>query len=190
MSDSPLIEDGWADVSVGIKYNLLRDVEMQRLVSAGATFELPVGSTRSLQGNGDGEFHAFITGGTQLGADYHLISAAGIRMPTDTSAENQLLYWSNHIDRRLFWDDVYVLAEANWYHYLESGTALPVPLEGGDLFNLGAVDVAGNNLVTGAFGFKYAPQHLMELGVAWELPLTEREGLLDNRLTVDCILRY
>ncbi|MCA9187125.1 MAG: hypothetical protein R3E01_09535 [Pirellulaceae bacterium] len=64
------------------------------------------------------------------------------------------------------------------------------PIEGGDLFNLGTVGVAGNDIVTGAFGMKYKPGNHMELGVAWELPLTERRDVLDNRLTVDMILRY
>ena len=49
---------------------------------------------------------------------------------------------------------------------------------------------AGNDIVTGAVGVKCKPHCCMELGIVWEAPLTDREDVLDNRLTVDCILRY
>lgn len=189
-SESPLLNDGWADVNAGLKYNLYRDVERQQLLSAGLTFEMPTGSTRTLQGNGDGMFHLFLTGGAQVGDDAHIVSAAGFWLPTDTAAENQVWYWSNHIDRKFIWDDFYVLGEMNWYHWMKSGSAFPLAVEGGDLFNLGSVNVAGNDIVTGAMGIKYAPQHRMELGLCYEVPLTERRGVIDNRLTFDAIIRY
>lgn len=63
-------------------------------------------------------------------------------------------------------------------------------IQGGDFFNFGSTGVAGSNIVTGAFGLKWKPSLLQELGVAWELPLTETRGVFDNRLTVDYILRY
>ena len=43
---------------------------------------------------------------------------------------------------------------------------------------------------TGAFGLKCKPSDRVELGVAWENPLTDRRDVLENRLTVDVILRY
>ncbi|MCA9247594.1 MAG: hypothetical protein KDA42_10775 [Planctomycetales bacterium] len=190
MSDNPFIEDGWADIAVGLKYNLYADPHSQTLLSAGVSYELPVGSTRSLQGNGDGEFHLYVTGGKQLGCDWHWISGAGLRVPADSGDESQVFYWSNHLDRRLT-DRTYFLAELNWYHWVNEGeqTAL-AGVEGGDLFNLGSTDVAGNDIVTGAFGLKFKPRCNQELGVAWEVPLTDRRDLLDNRLTVDWIIRY
>lgn len=187
-TDSPLFDDGWADVSAGLKYNLFRDPCSQTILSAGVTYELPVGSTRALQGNGDGEFHAFLTGMTEV-AGFHVMSAAGVRLPSDDEAENRVFHWSNHVDRELF-GGVYALAEVNWYHWLSSGSGFGLPVEGGDLFNLGSPGITGNNIVTGAFGAKYKPHGNFEFGVAWEIPLTERRGLLDNRLTADCIFRY
>lgn len=58
------------------------------------------------------------------------------------------------------------------------------------MFNFGSTGVAGNDIATGAFGAKYKPNRHVETGVAWELPLTERRDILDNRLTVDAIVRY
>jgi hypothetical protein len=191
MSTNPLIDDGWADVAVGLKYNLFADYERQRLVSAGLTYELPVGSTQTQQGNGDGLFNLFLTAGTQLGNNNHWVSAAGLLLPADRAEESSLAFWSNHFDHRIGCSNLYILAEINWYHYMGSGRTFTLaPIEGGDLFNLGTVGVAGNDIVTGAFGLKYRPSHRVELGIAWENPITERRDVLDNRLTVDCILRY
>lgn len=190
VSHSPLLDDGWADVAPGLKYNLYKDSYRQRLLSAGLLYEMPVGTPRALQGNGDGEFNLFLTGGTQLGRYGHWISAAGFRLPVDPDAENQVFYWSNHLDRQIFSERLYVLTELNWYHWLDSGTAFGLPVEGVDLFNLGSVDVAGNDIVTAAWGFKYKPSRHQEIGIAYEIPLTEREGLLAQRLTLDWIFRY
>jgi hypothetical protein len=84
----------------------------------------------------------------------------------------------------------YALMEYNWYHYLESGGNGIPGVEGGDLFNFGSTDVAGNDIVTGAFGAKFKPDCHTEIGVAWELPLTERRDVLESRLTFDYIYRY
>lgn len=189
-TNSPLLNDGWADVAIGLKYNLYKDPDTQTILSGGVTYELPIGSTRTFQGNGDGEFNLFLSGGKQLGCYSHWISTGGIRLPTNTTEENQVAYWSNHFDRRLANYPIYGFVEFNYFHWMKSGTAFPLAVEGGDLFNLGAVNVAGNSIVTGAFGSKVKPTDYSELGVAWEVPLTERRGVLDNRLTLDYIIRY
>ncbi len=189
VSDNPLVRDGWADVSLGLKYNLIRDCATETLLSTGFAYELPAGTPRTLQGNGDGEFHLYLTGGTEICCDWHWLSAFGLRLPVDDDAEESSLYWSNHIDYHLG-HGIYTLAEFNWFHWTESGANGIPGVSGGDLFNFGSTGVAGNDIVTGAFGLKYKPSRLTEIGVAWENPLTERRDVLENRLTVDLILRY
>ena len=188
-SSNPVVEDGWADVSIGLKYNLFADCCRQRLLSAGVSYELPVGSTRALQGNGDGEFHLYLTGGTQLGCNWHWLSASGFRLPSDTTQESQVWYWSNHVDRK-FGDWLYGFVEVNWYHWMKAGQGPIVGFEGLDLFNFGAQGVAGNDIVTGAVGVKLKPGAWNEIGVAWETPLTDRRDITANRFTFDYILRY
>lgn len=189
VSSNPLIRDGWVDVALGLKYNLLRNVCDQRLLSAGFTYEMPVGSRRTLQGNGDGEWHLFLIGGTEF-LDYgHWISGSGFRLPSDPGDESSMWYWSNHFDYQVL-DGWYALTEFNWYNWIGAGAGGIPGVEGGDLFNFGSSGVAGNDIVTGAFGGKYKPNGHVEIGVAWELPLTERRDVLENRLTVDLILRY
>lgn len=189
-SSNDLIDDGWADVAAGLKYNLMADPQAQRILSTGFHYEMPVGTPRTLQGNGDGEFHIYMNGGMEI-LDYgHWISASGFRLPSDPDAESSMWYWSNHFDYevRQGW---YLLTELNWFNWIGAGTNTVVPgVEGGDLFNLGSVGVAGNDIVTNAVGLKYKPNRHNELGVAFEYPLTERKDVLDNRLTVDWILRY
>lgn len=182
--------DGWADVALGLKYNVWRDPASQTLLSVGTTFELDTGTKRVFQGYGDGEFHVFASGGAEIMPRTHWVSGTGFRLPTDTSARSQMWYWSNHWDYQ-FIDALYGVVELNWFHWMKSGDRLPgVNFEGGDLFNLGSGDVAGNDIVTMGIGSRLKPSQNTELGVAYEFPLTERKDLLESRIYVDLILRY
>lgn len=192
-SSNPLIDDGWADVAAGLKYNLIRDVCNGRLLSAGLIYELPAGSTRSLQGNGDGEFILFLSGGMRLGSERaHLLATTGLRTPADKAAESSSFYLSTHFDYRVT-KRGYFLTELNWYNWYQGGN-VGVPgaptVEGADFFNFGAPDVAGNHLVTWAFGTKFKPAENQEFGVAYEIPLSSRNDIFDARLTVDYIYRF
>lgn len=188
-SSSPLIDSGWADIGAGLKYSLYRDANRGQLLSAGARFETTAGRRSSLQGNGDGVFDFFLSGGSRLGDRSHYLSTSGIVPAVDSQAENQMFYWSNHVDRR-FGNMFYALSELNWYNYIKDGSAFPAAIEGGDLFNLGSPGVKGNNIVTNAWGIKLKPNRNIESGVAFEFPMTQRRGVLDNRLTADLIFRF
>jgi len=79
----------------------------------------------------------------------------------------------------------------NWFHWMRSGKALPgVNFEGGDLFNLGSGDVAGNDIVTAAIGGRVQLTDHAIFGAGWEYPLTNRRDLLHDRLYADFTLRY
>lgn len=190
VSQNALVDDGWADLNIGLKANLFRSEESQQLLSAGVTYELPSGSHRSLQGRGDGQFHVFFTYGAEVFSNCHYITGTGFRLPSDGGANSQSWYWSHHLDYQLGDSGLYLFTEANWYHWIKSGNDFPLPVEGLDLFNLGSKGVAGNNIVTGAFGVKYKPSAGMELGVAYELPYTERRDIIQDRITIDLIFRY
>lgn len=182
-------EDGFADVAAGLKYNLLRDPASQTIVSAGLIYEIDVGTHDVFQGRGDGEFHLFATAGKAITPKAHWLTASGFRLPTDTTARSQMWYWSNHVDYE-FRDNWYALLECNWFHWMQSGEALPVNFEGGDLINLGATDVAGNDVVTMAVGGKKKFGSYHELGAGYEFPVTNRKDFLQSRLYIDLILRY
>lgn len=136
VSQSPILDDGWADVAAGLKFNLLADPDLQFLLSSGFTFEIPLGQRRALQGNGDGEFNIFVNAGAEVIENVHWVSAAGVRLPTNRSAENQVAYWSNHFDLQLGDSGLYVFNEWNWFHWMHDGKAFPLPLGGLDIINL------------------------------------------------------
>jgi hypothetical protein len=194
-SDAGLIRDGWVDTSIGLKYNVMRDPCSRQLLTTVVTYELPSGDTEALQGNGDGVFNLSASYGAALGACCHWISGSGFVLPTNTTDESQIWWWSNHFDRRIYENgclSIYALGEVNWYHWMNDGEDGPLPgIEGNDIINLGSPGVAGNDIVTGAFGTKVKPYgNAMEIGVAWETHMTQRRDLLEDRLSIDWILRF
>ena len=189
-SENGLMSNGFADVNAGLKYNLYKNYCSQTLLSTGFTYGIPLGSHQALQGKGNGEFNFFVSGGQQIGDNWHLLSTFGARIPANTSSYTESTYFSNHLDRKLGNSGFYAFTEANWYHWLSNGNQFGAPVEGLDLFNLGSVGVKGNDIVTGAYGVKYKPNGNVEIGVAYEIPYTERKDIIQNRLTVDLILRY
>lgn len=189
VSENPLIDDGWADIAAGLKYNLFSDPYAQQLLSAGIVYEAPSGTHDALQGNGDGAFDFFLTGGAQICCRGHWLAAGGLVQPVNTGDESTWSYLSNHFDYYMG-NGFYALMEYNWYHYLKSGDGGIPGVEGGDLFNFGSTGVAGNDIVTCAFGTKFKPDRCTEIGLAWEVPLTERRDVMENRLTFDVIRRF
>lgn len=179
---------GSADISAGLKYNLIRNPETQTIVSAGFSHAFPTGAQRAFQGNGNGEWNLFLTGGREFFGCAHWVSGTGIRLPNNDVLSTSS-YWSNSIDVQLT-RRLYGLFQLNWFHWYESGTALPVGFEGNDLFNLGSTNVAGNDIVTSSFGGRYKFGRYHEAGIAYEFPLTQRQDLLQSRLYLDLILRY
>src|SRR5262249_46783738 len=95
---------------------------------------------------------------------------------------------------------IYPLMELNWFSYTKAGTNVYVigdnvvvpklGFEGADLINFGARGVAGHNFVSLAFGMRYKFCEAIQLGGAFEFPITGRRDLMDYRLTFDAIFRY
>lgn len=186
-----LFNDGWADITAGLKYNLVRDTCRGHLLSAGFTYEMPVGSQRTLQDIGDGEFHFFVTGGKRLFDGLgHYLGAFGYRLPVDDTVQTTSVHWSNHVDVKLT-DQLYVFTNLVWWHWTESAdTGLPLGVAGQDVLNLSSTNVANNDLVTQSIGVKVKPSGNAELGVNYEFPLTDFEDIVASRLQVELILRY
>ncbi len=188
-SSNSVVDDGWIDVNAGLKYNLYVNPCRRTLLSGGVTYELPVGSSRALQGNGDGMFNIFLTGTTQCWG-WNVVATRGFLLPTNHHDESTLYFSSTHLDHRIASSNFFFVMEGSWFNYLASGDGPIAGFEGGDLFNFGARGVTGNNIVTGAFGLKYKPGPASEFGIAWEKPLSGRRDVLDNRLLLDWIVRY
>ena len=183
--------DGWLNVAAGLRYLLVRDVENQFLVSASTMYELQSGEASVFQSHGSGLLTLFGTVGKEFAEKYHFIGNVGHVFPVDRTQNSGFFYSSLHLDRAMF-DWLYALVEFNWFHYTSGGNrGLPSLLgEGDGLLNLGTSGVTGNDLVTIAVGGKVMLSENLEVGIAWETPLSNRKDLIDNRILSEMILRY
>lgn len=191
VSGNPLIDDGWASVALGLKYNVLRDAYNGRLASVGFTYDIPMGSAGTFQSLGGGQFYLFGTAGQRfLDGDAHYLTSFGYRFPTDSSVQSSSFNWSHQVDLRLT-RTVYALTGLSWWHWNSSASGgIPLGVAGQDLFNLPANNVTGNNLLTQNVGMKYKPSANTEMGIAYEFPLTRYRDVIKDRVQLDLIFRY
>lgn len=183
--------DGWLNLAAGLKYTVIRDVDNQFLAAVGFMFEPQTGESAVFQNFGDGLFTFFGSAAKEFGCVNHAILNLGYQVPVDGAENSSFIYTQIHLDRQIGgW--FYPLIELNWYHWVAGGNhGLPPALgEGDGLLNLGTSGVAGNDLVTLAVGAKAKLNCHAEIGAAWEFPVSNRNDLIDNRLTCDFILRY
>lgn len=184
-------QTGFLNIAAGFKYALVRDVENQFLVTAGFMFEPQTGESKVFQGQGTGVWTVFLSSGKEFAENYHILGNVGYEFPSDPNQNSSFFYTQLHLDRRVAgW--LYPLVELNWLHYTQGGDhGLPAALgEGDGLLNLGTSGVAGNDLVTLAAGFKAHLGLHADAGVAYEIPISNREDLLSSRLLFELILRY
>lgn len=180
---------GFLSAPVGFKYNFIRDVERQLLISAGITYFIN-GSAGAASNFGDGDFHLFLSGGAEILDDGHWLSASGFRLPSAPFLGTQMWYWSNQWDYEVV-NHWYGLVGINWFHWMRSGgVGIPAPVTGLDLINLPIGGIAGKDVVTTVIGAKWKPGAHCELGSGFEFPLTNRTDILHNRLYADVIFRY
>jgi hypothetical protein len=180
---------GFLSAPVGAKFNFIRDVDNQFLVSGGMTYFIP-GSPGAFSSFGNGDFHIFLTAGKQIFDRGHWLSGTGFRLPEDRNWGTQLWYWSNQWDYELP-GHIYPLIGLNWFHWMDSaGINSGIPVTGLDLINLPTNGVAGSNLVTNVIGARWKPSGHVEMGFGWEYPLTQNGDIMKNRVYTDLILRY
>lgn len=181
-------ENGLANMAFGLKYAVLSEAESSSLLTAGARYEVPTGNLGTaginLQGDGDGLIDLFVTGTTAIG-DLGLQASFGSQLAIDGDHDTSFLHYSVHADYGVT-DCVFPLLELNGYTPVDEGSRTAVNFEGFDLVNLGATD--SGTIVTIAPGIRVRLHENVDLGAAFEVPLTDREDLMDYRLTTDFVL--
>lgn len=188
-STSPLLQDGWADLGLGLKFNLIRDAAGQKLVSAGATFEAASGSSQAQQGLGSGNLNLFLSSARRFGGCWNHMASSGIRIPMNGDTGSASTWVSQHLSRPVT-ERLFVLTELNWFRYISSGTGGIPGIEALDFANLGSTDVTGNNIVTLAAGGKIRTARRSEIGAAYEVPISGRRDIFGNRVTAHWAIRY
>lgn len=182
-------QSGFLNIGAGLKYTFVRDVENQFLAAVGIMYEIPSGEDAVFQGNGPGLWTGYVTVGKEFGDNYHVIVNAGYQIG-NSRYNSDMAYAQLHLDKQICgW--LYPLVELNWFGYTSGGNVLPRALgEGDGLVNFGTMNVSGLNIVTGAVGLKAMLSRNVEVGVAYETPLTSRDNLFNHRVIAELILRY
>lgn len=190
-------ESGFGNLAAGAKYAFYLDPASRTAVSGTATLELPTGDSDVFQGEGDGAIN-LILNGLQLVNDWQFAGAAGFQVPF-SDEQSTTSFLSAHASYDLCQYFI-PLVELNWFYVVDSGNgtgnfpsqaggAVPnlVRSEGGDYFNLGGVNSSDNrDLVTAAIGFRSRLTDTVDVGAAYEIPLTEEEdSLMKERVTLD-----
>lgn len=181
---------GFANLAAGVKGVLISDEAKGYLLSGIATIELPTGEAEVYQGSGDGSCDLALAN-LLINGDWQFGSNVGVKLPFDTDASSTQSFVNLQLSRTITpWFSPTL--ELHWFHVLSegdgssSGLASVVGFEGGDLLNWGAKHGGDNgDIVTAALGFHSQLNHATDLGLAYEIPLTESEdNLMDHRITL------
>jgi hypothetical protein len=184
---------GFADLAAGLKYALVDNEEQQLIVTPGVTFGIPTGDDEVGQGDGDGEFDVFVS--AAKGWDkWHLTGNAGVRLPIDDDAQTMQLHYSLQVD--YYACDYFIpFVVLNGYTVLSDGNdkllgVVNLNTEMYDLINFGSTEAKNNTMLTVGGGFRSRLCKCFDLGAAYEVGVSDPEGIFDSRVTVDFIWRF
>lgn len=185
--DAGSSESGVADLAAGVKYAVVDDLAKGNLVTVGMVYEFASGDEDVFQGNGDGVLRPFVAVGFDRDK-FNTLLLMGYNYCLDDDEESTSFDYHAHLSYEA-WKSVTPLLEVNGITWTDGGNALAADFEGGDLINLGATDPDGT-VVTGALGARWAACENISVGLAYELPLTSREDLIDSRGTLDLVWSF
>lgn len=194
---------GINDLGLGFKYLLVDMPEAGFALSPSMRFQIPVGDRDVFHGNGDGIF-LFDVSSAYGYKGFHLLGDLGVTIPVDNEANSTLLHGHLQMDFPII-EQIRPFAGVNWYHYLASGNgdqqvntrlgtlqintasaATGTKRVGGlDYANLGTSGITGNDIVSGAVGIRFPVTKNVSLSGAYEIPLTDREDVLSQRVTAN-----
>lgn len=193
---------GFANLGAGLKYAFLHDPASRTVVSGTVTVEFPTGNSDVLQGEGKGLANVILNGLKMYDA-WQFAGSVGMQIPF-SGEQSTSSFVSAHASYEVHpW--FIPLVELNWFHVWDAGDGrnnyagqlgggVPgaIAFEGGDLFNLGAVNAGQNrDLVTAAIGFRSRVCSSVQVGVAYEIPLTDDSAsVMRDRLTLDLVWRF
>jgi hypothetical protein len=194
-------EEGFANIAAGVKYAFIYSPESQYAMSGSAILELPLGDEEIFQGEGDGSINLSLQS-LKLVNQWQFSSSLGCQIPFDSSFSTNA-WASAHVSYELNrW--FIPLLEVNYFRVLDNGdgasrypdqaggaVAAVAEFEGADLLNWGAANSDGADYATVAVGFRSRLTGQLDLGVAYELPLTnEEDNITESRLTVDLFYTF
>ncbi|MEZ5302086.1 MAG: hypothetical protein R3F11_15800 [Verrucomicrobiales bacterium] len=196
-------EDGWANLAAGLKYAFVYDPASQLAVSGQLLIEVPTGNSDVWQGEGDGVAIPSVSA-LKIAGPVQLAGTLGAKIPFDSDAESTMLFSSIHLSYEVT-PRFFPLVELNYFRVLDEGDGgsrfgsqagglVPAiaQFEAGDLVNFGAANADKNpDFLSLGVGFRFRATDNVDLGFAFELPLTDDEdSIMENRFTLDLVYRF
>ncbi|MEP4077404.1 transporter [Haloferula sp.] len=195
-------QSGFANIAAGAKYAFILDKPAGFALSGTATVEAPTGNHDVFQGEGDGAVNLILST-VKVWDKFQIAAGAGAHLEFSSQLSDST-FMSAHASYEVVpW--FIPLVEVNWFHVLSTGDGRPnffnqaggaVPavatFEGNDLLNFGASNASQNrDLVTAAFGFRSRLCDSVDLGLAYEIPLTDsNDSIIADRWTLDLVWRF
>lgn len=202
-------DEGFADITAGIKVAAIDDREDNFILSPSLRFSVPIGDHGVRQGYGDGVFIPDVSLGWGLDK-FHVLADLGGQFPLDTDKQSTSLFYHLHLDYALHQYFV-PFVEFGGFQYLDGGDgsttvklkggqhlsirdAMDVlntdPSEGYDYANFGSPGVAGEHVAAFAVGFRVPVTRHLILGVAYERPLTDNRDVLNQRVSAHATIEF
>jgi hypothetical protein len=186
-------DDGALNFTLGAKYQVVALPETNTFLTVGGRYEAPVGDIESgqleLQGGGDGFWDTFLAFGSTVGDRVGVQASAGINAAFDMDHDTSSFHASVHGDVEVV-RGLFGVFEANMLTTIDEGdrtdSSVLGSFEGYDLFNFGST--SSGTVLTFGLGARYRLNDHLAFGVAYELPVTGREDIIDFRLTADFVV--
>ena len=194
-------EQGFFDIGAGFKYLAYQSETLW--IAPSLRMDIPVGEDDVFSGNGDGVLIPDLSFAAKPFGELQVIGDLGFRIALDSDEESTSLFYHLHLAYPLH--EYFVpLVELSATHWLDGGdgtlevdtklATLPLSVaqaalgtgefEGADVVNLGSKGIAGASLVTMAFGFRIPLSSSTSLGGAYEIPVTSREDIFNQRVSM------
>jgi hypothetical protein len=208
--DSIINDDtGFFNVAAGFKYAAWqwREGNASAIVTPSLRYEIPLGNRDVFQGAGDGILIPAVSTAYQNG-NWHVIAGLGGHAPIDDDKNGSNIFYNLHVDHAFPTGNetvpfVVPFIELSGIVYTGNGDGsqkvnskagtLPVgvatsalglsPFEGADVVNLGQDNVRGNDIMTMAWGVRLPIRDCLSLGVSYEIPISNRKDIFEQRVT-------
>ena len=186
-------DDGALNVSLGAKYAALALPKSHTYLTGGLRYEGPSGDLESgtveLQGGGDGLFDLFLSFESVLWERIGVQTSTGFNMAVDRDHDATAYHAAFHFDYEVV-RGLFGVLETNVMTVLDEGdrtdSSLLGSFEGYDVLSFGSTDAG--TVATMGFGARYRLGRTALFGLAYEIPVTPREDLIDFRIGIDFVI--
>ncbi len=182
-------ENGFANISLGLKYALWNKPTKNEIITAGFEFELPSGDLDagaiSIQGQGGGLVDLFTSGAKNIGR-LGIEGNTGVNLALQDE-DTSMWHWAVHFDYALT-PKFFPVLEFNGFKTIDDSNRTPVGFEGVDLVNFGAIH--SGTVATMGVGFRYQFTNSIQMGAGWESPISGREDIFGKRANVDMVFTF